>query len=150
MDKLKYRAYNPKLLPTWNTKLTLSDREAPQGESTGVCLVKLESNWLVSSSEARTGLKGGSSFLEMTSAHLMCLKKGWVLIGSASAAPLPRRWEICRFKNFLSVTNKNDIHYDDHLLYEVSSIRCEVGGQVQLPLQDFFDCFFPAVTGLRK
>ena len=40
-------------------------------------------------SEARTGLNGGSSFRLMTSAQDMCLKNGWVLIGSASAGPLP-------------------------------------------------------------
>ena len=29
------------------------------------------------------------------------LKKGWVLMGSASARPLPSRWEICLFSSFL-------------------------------------------------
>jgi hypothetical protein len=37
--------------------LTLSEREAPQGESTGVCFVKLESNCDVSSSLDSTGLR---------------------------------------------------------------------------------------------
>jgi len=112
----------------WKTRLTLSERDAPQGESTGVCLVKLESNWLTSSSDAKTGLKGGSSFLEITSAHLMCLKKGWVLIGSASAAPLPRRWEICRFKSFLMRSLASGVRY---------------GGRFSFPFNIFFNCFFP-------
>ena len=88
---------------TWKTRLTLSEREAPQGESTGVCLVKLESNWLTSSSEARTGLKGGSSLRLMTSAQEMCLKKVWVLMGSASLGPLPSLWLICLFRSFLQI-----------------------------------------------
>ena len=41
-----WKTKNTHTANTWKTRLTLSDREAPQGESTGVCFVKLASNWL--------------------------------------------------------------------------------------------------------
>ena len=130
-------------IPTWKTRLTLSERDAPQGESTGVCLVKLESNWLTSSSDAKTGLKGGSSFLEITSAHLMCLKKGWVLIGSASAAPLPRRWEICRFKSFLQFFQIKNFTMSE-IPYLMRSLASGVryGGRFSFPFNIFSIVFF--------
>ena len=56
---------------TWKTRLTLSERLAPQGESTGVCLVKLESNWDTSSSEASTGLRANIRQQAHTVLHIL-------------------------------------------------------------------------------
>ena len=92
-------------------------------------------------------------FCEGDLIHMLCylndffkqtLKKGWVLMGSASARPLPSRWEICLFSSFLrskkmwrsKIVRRRDFQniWKNFLLDEVSSVRGEVGWQVELPL----------------
>ncbi len=56
---------------TWKTMFTLSLRLPWQGESTGVSLVKLVSNWDTSSSEVSDGSNGGFNRRLMTSDHFI-------------------------------------------------------------------------------
>lgn len=65
--------------------------ELSSGESMGVCWVNFLSNCETSSSFARVGLKGGSSFFASTSSQLRPLKKACRRMGAASSGPPPSR-----------------------------------------------------------
>lgn len=82
--------------------LALSLSAVSSGLSTGVCLVKWESNWLTSSSDCRQGRKGGSMRRARRSSQLMCRKKGCRCTSAASPGPPPIRWLGFRFRNFLT------------------------------------------------
>jgi hypothetical protein len=62
---------------TRKTWFALSLNILSSGESTGVCLVNLISNWLTSSSPLRTGLCGGSYRLAYTSSQFRWRKNEW-------------------------------------------------------------------------
>ena len=77
---------------------------------------------------------GGSIFREITSAQFTCLKKGCLLINSASSAPAPSLWQACLLSNFLSKSFASGVKY---------------GGRLSLHLKIFSMVFFrfSAVNG---
>lgn len=64
------------------------------------CWISIYDTKYISSTKRFTsdGLKGGSNFREITSSQLMCLKKLWCIICSASSGPDPNLWPTCLYK----------------------------------------------------
>lgn len=115
-----------------------------------------------SKSLTNDGLKGGSSFREITSCQLMCLKKLWFIICSASSGPDPNRCDTClcnqcaehviRFLNTYTVLPRRTIP----LITSVSSLSRLVlgtaGGTAFLAKfsQWFFSCRLPWTVAVNK